>query len=140
MIYVYLLYICLIYQDHNMLYFYFLSFSFCIFFLSGMMCFSLLHHISSLSVSSEHSNFIFILRTEDAGSASFHIPHSLWVDTRLWGDSPLIIAFLAWILRWFFWFWEWEMVIPPSELPKCPTESASEKVSCGMQTCPSLIA
>ena len=60
-----------------------------------MMCFSLLHHISSLSVSSEHSNLIFILRTEVAEGASLHSPHSLCVDTRLWGNSPLIITFLS---------------------------------------------
>ena len=60
-----------------------------------MMCFSLLHHINSLSVSAENSNLIFILRTEDAEGASLHSPLSLWDDTRLWGNFPLIITFLS---------------------------------------------
>ena len=80
------------------LFFVVVGFYFC---LSGIMCFSLLHHINSLRVSLEHSNPIFILRTEDPEGASVHNPHSLCVDTRLWGNSPLIIAVLAWILRWF---------------------------------------
>jgi len=32
------------------------------------------------------------------------------------------------------------VVIPPSEIPKRPTESTSERVSCGMETSPSLKA
>ena len=62
------------------LFFVVVGFYFC---LSGIMCFSLLHHINSLRVSLEHSNPIFILRTEDPEGASVHSPHSLWVDTRL---------------------------------------------------------
>jgi len=51
--------------------------------LSGLMCLRLLHPISSLRVSVEHSNPIFILRTEDAEGAPVQSPHSLWVDMRL---------------------------------------------------------
>ena len=107
--------------------------------LSSILSFRLLHYISPLRVPSGHSNPIFILRTEDAEGASVHSPHSRWLNTRLWGNSPLIIAFLAWIMRQFLFEGEWVLILP-SEIPKWPTESTSERVSCGMETSPSLTA
>ena len=88
-----------------LIYLFIYFFNFC---LSAIMCFILLLHISSLTVSSKHSNPIFILRTEDAEGASLHSPHSLWVDRRLWGNSPLIIVFSGLNCEMnFFGWWGW---------------------------------
>ena len=87
--------------------------------------FGLLYQVSSLRLSSGHSEPVLTLSTDDAAQASLSSPRSLMLDMSVWATSLLAVAVRHVTCRVFFFSYLFSLLVMlPSEIPKLPTDPA----------------